>query len=207
MSKDDLNEVSGPQVEGGTSESLDLRKFFGMILGTWQVYIISIAVFTIGAFLVNRYSDRIYKGKMVLNINTDGGNSNGGVEALMSQIGFYNPRLTFENELVVLNSYQLMESAMSGLDFGVEYLGKGRVRVTEYYGSDIPFTLLIDSSHVQDAGFVFAINPIDDSKVEIKVTGNSKPIRFDGNPISKDEVDWKRSNKSVIGIYNYSEWI
>ena len=106
-------------------DGINIQRLLGGIISFWPFYLVSVILFVSAAYLVNRYADRIYQGTIILNIETEGSSAGAGVEALMTQIGYYNPRLTFENELVQMQSIGLMEKTLKGLDFGIKLTGQG----------------------------------------------------------------------------------
>ena len=128
-------------VSRNEEDGINIQRLLGGIISFWPFYLASIVLFVSGAYLVNRYADRIYKGKIILNIETEGSSAGAGVEALMTQIGYYNPRLTFENELIQMQSLGLMEQTLDRLDFGISLVGQGRVRNARIYGQDAPIQI------------------------------------------------------------------
>ena len=89
---------------------IDFKRLFFRMLIYWPWFLVSIVAFGISAYFVNKYSDKVYTGAIVVNISTDSKSGpGGGMEAIMTQIGYYNPRLTFENEVIELKSYSLIE--------------------------------------------------------------------------------------------------
>ena len=183
-----------------------LVKLLLNLLGFWPVYLITAVVFIVTAYFGNKYSDRVYSGKTVINISTDSKSGAGAAtEAIMTQIGYYNPRLTFENEVVTLKSYSLIEKTLGNLDFGIIITGRGRVRERELYGSNVPFMVTIDSNHIQDQGLSWVITPTSESEYLIRSEGLSTPINFKSpeKPIILDEVNTIDEDKG----FKFGDWI
>ena len=165
-------------VSRNEEDGINIQRLLGGIISFRPFYLVSVILFVSAAYLVNRYADRIYEGTIILNIETDGSSAGAGVEALMTQIGYYNPRLTFENELVQMQSIGLMEKTLTKLDFGIQLTSQGRVRNSEIYGNEGLFRVVLDSSHIQDVGFNFKIDVVDDQRFRLIVEGESRPKWF-----------------------------
>ncbi|HCQ16571.1 MAG TPA: hypothetical protein DIU20_09930, partial [Cryomorphaceae bacterium] len=162
------------------NEGSDLRYYLFKIVSIWPYIIICIALALSIAFIYNRYSKEIYRATVILLIESENTSS---LSNVMEAIGYYNPRLTFENEVVIIKSLAMAERTIQHTDFGVEYWTEGRVRVTELYDKS-PIELVMDSTHVQ------AIN------YDIVVADNGKG----GYEVSIMNLDQSPS------LYNYEEF-
>lgn len=129
---------------------MNLKRILMRILGAWPIVLSSIIVALTLAFLINRYATRIYEVKAVIMVKSDkqGGM---GMESLMSAVGYYNPRLDFENEVVILNSRSIVKRTLAKLPFELSYFGEGRIKAAEIY-PDPGWSLEYDSSHIQTLG-------------------------------------------------------
>ncbi|MDZ7846881.1 MAG: hypothetical protein U5L96_08965 [Owenweeksia sp.] len=155
------------------------------------------------AFLVNRYTERAYDVGSVILIKSDG-QGNAGVEGLMTAIGYYNPRLNFENELVVLKSRSLTNRTIRHLDFEVSYFSEGRLKSSEVYPMN-EFKVVFDRSHPQITGVEFAVETIDANTFELSTPETSgKTYYYDS--IQKADRDFA-PDKSSEQKYQFNQWI
>ncbi|MDX5405199.1 MAG: hypothetical protein LPK28_06835, partial [Bacteroidota bacterium] len=193
-----MDEFNQFDEQGGSS--YDFQETFRKILGAWPFIL---ATFLLGltiALLVNRYVTRKYEtsGIMMLNQET---NSNSGVEALMTKIGYYNPRLEFENEVIYLNSYQQALRTVKELPFEVAYYAKGTIKTSEYYPAS-KYKVVFDKSHPQPVGSKFSFIPRGKEGFELKPLGSVRAYDFQKNEF----VDSLRVEFNS-GIFLYNQWI
>ncbi|MGK0137511.1 MAG: tyrosine-protein kinase Etk/Wzc, partial [Algoriphagus sp.] len=135
-----------PQQEKGAD--FDVKRLLVRILGAWPIILSSIVVALSLAFLINRYASRIYEVKAVVMVSSE---QKGGMESLMLSAGSFNPRLDFENEVVVLGSRTMVRRTLEQLPFEVSYFGEGRIKSAEIYPNP-GWRLEYDSVHVQTLG-------------------------------------------------------
>jgi uncharacterized protein involved in exopolysaccharide biosynthesis len=146
------------QTQEEKGKNFDVKRLFVRVLGAWPIILSSIVVALSLAFLINRYATRIYEVKAVIMASSE---QKGSMESLMSSVGYYNPRLEFENEVVVLGSRTMVRRTLEQLPFELNYSAEGRIKSGEIYPNP-GWRLEYDSSHVQTLG---------DWKVEILAEG------------------------------------
>ncbi len=130
-------------------ESIDIKKYLYRILFNWWWFALSIFVALTVAYLVNRYSEDIYRASctvIIANENTPRGD----VESLIEDMTNMRNRRTkavVQNEITVLKSYKMAHTALSGLDFNISYIAVGRRGIAEsrLYKSS-PFYVVPDTS-------------------------------------------------------------
>ncbi|MHB1277303.1 MAG: GumC domain-containing protein, partial [Bacteroidia bacterium] len=126
-------------------ESPDIKIFLRKLLTFWPLVLLGVLVGTASAYLINRYTLPIYKAEIKLLIDDGKDKGSMGAEQFMSALGYYNPRLTFENEVIKIKSRTLTEKTLDNLDFEVSYFTKGRILTQEVYGDKVPIHVIYDS--------------------------------------------------------------
>ena len=102
-------------------ESIDLKKYFLMILANWYWFVISIFVGLGVAWLVNRYTTPVYqaKGSLIVSDNDRGKGGLTSYENLIPGMEIYRTRTMIANEMEVLKSYSLAKRTLENLDFEI----------------------------------------------------------------------------------------
>ena len=186
-------------------EGINVRELVFRFLGEWPIFLGSVFIGLLIAFFVNRYSDVEYEVESVVLIETDN-KSDAGIAQLMSAIGYYNPRLTFENEVIVLESYALVERTIKNLDFEVSYLEEGRVKSIEVYDSK-PIRVEFQSDHIQPVNTKFTIKSLEDNdkfKLNLK-DDNLAPYLYDSTDYysgKMESLDFDQDKE-----FRFGEWI
>ena len=122
-------EMIQPQ-QSSTEDSVDIKRLFFRILGSWPIISISMVIGLVIALFIYRYATRIYEVNATVMVDSD---QKGSMESLMSAVGYYNPRLEFENEVVILKSRTLTERTLQSLSFEISYYSEGKIKSSEIY--------------------------------------------------------------------------
>ena len=130
-------------------DNLDLKKIFFRLIGSWPYLLVSLLLALTIAFFINRYAKTIYKVEATVLVDKD---QKGGLESLLSSSGFGNPRLEFENEMVIINSKSLCQRTIDKLPFEISFGGEGRVKSTEIFPNPSGWAIEYDSNHTQPIG-------------------------------------------------------
>src|SRR6478736_2727863 len=77
-----------------------------------------------------------------------------------------------EDEIGILKSFNLAESTIEKLDFGVLYFSKSNLRSTEKYGKSFPFKIELDSTVNQIIDVPIFVNRTSDSTYTIHAVAN-----------------------------------
>lgn len=87
------------------------------------------------AFLLNRYSPRIFpvKASIIIKENEE----NAGAKFLYDNT-LINPYRNFLNEIYIMKSYPLLQEVIEDLGFEVSFYREGEIMTTEYYNQDFP---------------------------------------------------------------------
>lgn len=117
------------------------EKVLSKILTYWPVFIVSVIVALLIAFVYTRYATPLYevKAKMLIKDDQKGGLANG---QLLEEFGMQSPGANVENEIEILQSRTLMMRVVDALNLNVHYYAPGRIITSEYYGKEIPYNLI-----------------------------------------------------------------
>jgi capsular exopolysaccharide synthesis family protein len=112
------------------------KRVFSLALQYWYVVALCIAMSVVIAFLINRYTTRIYS--VSASIIVREGTENAAAEFLYKNNPLVNPYRNFYNELYIMRSYPLLQEVIESLNFSVAWYREGNVKTTEEYDSDFP---------------------------------------------------------------------
>ena len=161
------------EMNSASENEFDLGTFIKKILHNWYVFVISVFICGILAFLVIRYSTPIYKINAKVLINDDNnsksfGGSSGDLMDLSALMGI---KSNVDNEAEVLKTRALMEKVVRDLQLNAKFYKSGNIRDVELNYSPFLITdiLLTDSlkktkiyiNSITNAGFSISYkNPI-----------------------------------------------
>jgi len=130
----DFDEPSDKVSDAGGIQ-LNFKRVLARAIRFWYLIILSLLLFLLAAFLLNRYSTRIYpvKASIIIKENEE----NVGAKFLYNN-ELINPYRNFYNELYIMKSYPLLQEVMESLDFDVSLAREGDIKTTEYYDPDFP---------------------------------------------------------------------
>lgn len=133
-------------------ESLNLKKYFFMMLYNWYWFVLFAFLGFVGAFLVNRYTEPVYEVSNTIIIGDEPTTS----EQMFSDIRFFRLkrlRENVQNEIIKLKSYELNLRTIRELDFDITYAGVGRsgIKEVKLYNSS-PFIVQYDTTQVNVTG-------------------------------------------------------
>ena len=113
----------------------------------WYLFLISVLIALIVAFIYLRYTPKLYESKATIIIK-DEKNSNSPIDlAAFSQFGNFLSRFNsskIENELSIFNSKRIIEGTIKELGLNIKYESVGAIKTTEMY-SYLPFTVQYQS--------------------------------------------------------------
>lgn len=127
----------GVTVESENSEALAInyRRVLYQMIRYWYVVLAVLLVAFIVAFLVNRYSPRVYPVTASLIVKEAG-------EVSGAELLYNNPLVNFRrnylNELYILKSYPLIQGVVEDLNFDVALLRKGNILTSEIFDDRFP---------------------------------------------------------------------
>jgi tyrosine-protein kinase Etk/Wzc len=185
-------------------EPIDIKELFYKILKYWKYILLSIFVFVISGYFVNRYSTRMYTSKAIILIQEPNTNFSGGI-SIMEGLGFSNPRLNYFNEKLTLESRSQLERTFKNIDFDISYYTSGNVKSYEVYKPNI-FKIEFDKSHPQIVDALFNVEIIDHNRCIISLDADEEEklnvYDFNNNIILKSI-----SNNLINKEFKIGEWI
>src|SRR5688572_14996922 len=93
---------------------LNFKRVADRVIRFWYIIIISLLVALTTAYLINRYSNRVYSVKASIIIKEN--EENAGAKFLYNN-ELLNPYRNFLNELYIMKSYPLLQEVMESLGF------------------------------------------------------------------------------------------
>jgi len=192
--------------ESDSSAAL-FKLLLGKALALKYFYIVCIVLFVALAFIYNKYSPKVYE------LNSTIGPVRGNRASALSSnemfrgLGTYNAGENIEDAINSLNSFSLIYSTLSDLNFEVGYFAEKKSlfnQTSEIY-MDSPFRVTIGKSHIQPLNTRFYITLLNDSTFRLSAN-NKKTILYnyiDNNIISEDVVfgidTISKFNKTISG--------
>jgi tyrosine-protein kinase Etk/Wzc len=114
-----------------TEHSLNIKELFFKYIRFLPLYIISIALALVGAFMYLRYSTEIYRssGTIIIRDDKSAPSMSDRIEDAMQS----NNRKNIQTEIEVLQSRPLMERAVDALKLNFNYYSKGKIKELDIY--------------------------------------------------------------------------
>ena len=192
-------------------ESIDIKKYLYRILYNWWWFALSVFVALTVAYLVNRYSEDIYRANcsvIIANENTPRGDIESVIED-MTNIRNRRTKAVVQNEITVLKSYKMAQTALERLDFGITYTAVGRRGIAEskLYNSS-PFIVLPDTSKANQFNYPVSITIL--SPTTYKLTVDEKfgisQVMYFGQAFEHENFNFKllpRTPESLKNLTNF----
>jgi tyrosine-protein kinase Etk/Wzc len=152
-------------------DSLDLKKYFFMVLANWYWFVISIFVGLGIAWVINRYTLPVYNVSASLIINDDDrGRGLSGYENLIPGMEIFRNQKKVLNEMEILKSFSLATKTIKQLDFGISYMAVGRsgIKETVLYNNS-PFVVETDSVSTNPGGYPVYLDIVDNEYYDLSI--------------------------------------
>ncbi|HEY9049479.1 MAG TPA: polysaccharide biosynthesis tyrosine autokinase [Ohtaekwangia sp.] len=149
------NNENSVEPKGGIE--INFKRVLARALQFWYFIIISLAIALTIAYLINRYSARIYPVKASILIKEN--EENAGAKFLYNN-ELLNPYRNFFNEIYIMRSYPLLQEVMEGLGFDITFYREGDIKTTEYYDPNFPvkFHILNEGKKPYGKSLLFTVN-------------------------------------------------
>ncbi|WP_255302028.1 MULTISPECIES: polysaccharide biosynthesis tyrosine autokinase [unclassified Butyricimonas] len=147
MELNDLNKENGSAPEG-----MDIKILTEKFISRWRWFAISIPLCLVIAFLVCQSRVPVYNvtGKVMI---SDSKKGELGTNLMMKELGLGAADMFVENEIVELQSKNLMREVVEELDLNIRYVREGFLRDRELYDSS-PVKVLVDNPDgIRDTSF------------------------------------------------------
>ncbi len=180
-------------------QSIDIKSIIYIFLSHWYLFAIAAVVALAAAFLINRYTTKIYQAQGTV-IVKEGRSVD--PTAIMTT-GNFNNYQNLDNEIAILKSYTLSERVVKKMDMEVTYMGKGHIKTSELYKSS-PFTVEFDQSVPQAINLVYDINFIDTNTFVL--TANSEFLKTYDFLLGQD-IEYSLKKIAIESKHRQGEWI
>ena len=158
-------------------ENIDLRRYLSLFISNWYWFAITLFISLSFAYVINRYSTKIYSVSSTLLIKDD---MNGGVGPIVSSVipggDIFRNQQNLKNEMEILKSFSLNYLVIKALkDFHVVYMGVGRRRIVESnLYKTCPFKVVYDSLEQEKKGVKVEITILNEKEYRIEIDGGIK---------------------------------
>lgn len=183
------------QIETAKSElsKLTIKDLFFKYVRFFPLFIISIALSLLVAYLYLRYATLIYQstGSMVVQDDQSGGRGNDRLDEILTS----DSKKNILNEIEFIKSAKLMARVVKELDLNFTYTAVGKIKELNIYGS-CPF--FVESFEIKDSsGFTLNIDFLNPNQFRIN---NDGPFAF--GDVFKNQYGVFRLNRSSSGNAN-----
>ncbi|WP_044633297.1 GumC family protein [Neotamlana sedimentorum] len=156
----------------------DIIKILASYLRYWYLFLIGAVICLAIAFFYLRYNvtpEYYIGGKILLNDKEQGGGA-GGMESFNS-LGLIKMSQNIQDEIGVLQSYDLMKSTIDELGFAVGYYMEGRFSEIEVYESTLPFKVVLnDSLPLTNYGTFGTLTIVDEYSFNIETVNDDDTV-------------------------------
>jgi len=163
--------------------TIDIKIFILKIIANWYWFAFSIFVTISIAYLINRYTDPVFKQSALVLIQDKDNTLSGGVEGILEEQGILrgSKKKVVENEMAVINSYRMTYKTICELpDFDISYFGVGRIRTVEFYKS-CPFVVILDTNRTNLKNYPVNIRLLSENEYFLEIEESSsvkKKMKF-----------------------------
>lgn len=149
-------DVESPSPAKPAGIQVNYKRVADRVIRYWYLVLLFLLLSLVAAYLVNRYSTRIYPIKASILIREN--EENVGAKFLYDN-ELLSPYRNFYNEIYIMKSYPLIQEVLVDLGFNVSVYREGDILTTEYYDPDFPakFHLLQGSASIYGTEFYFQI--------------------------------------------------
>ena len=134
------------------SESIDIKVLVEKFIARWRWFAVSVPLCLVIALLICQSRVPVYNvtGKVMI---SDSKKGELGTNVMMKELGLAAADMFVENEIVELQSKNLMREVVEELDLNVRYVREGFLRDRELY-NDSPVKVLVDNpGEIRDTSF------------------------------------------------------
>lgn len=160
-------------------QGIDFRKWFGIFLRSWPLFLVCLLVALTIAFIAYSLSTPVYEVHANLLVNEEKDPLD---KAALFEGAIYFNQYQLENEKGILQSKGVTSRAIENLDFEVSYYRRELFREYELYMNS-PFSIHMDTSQLQPAGILFSLEFLDDTTFVI--SNNSEEVGLYSYPDKK----------------------
>jgi len=150
-----------------TEGKINIRELIFMIASKWYYFLITLLVLLplATAYIYFTSNSYLIRASILLNEEVKNGLNS---EKFLKGMELMSTHTELEDEIGILKSYNLSESTIRKLDFGISYYTKSNFRSFEQYGKGFPFKIKLDSSVSQLVGVPIYIKPLGNNSFSIQ---------------------------------------
>jgi tyrosine-protein kinase Etk/Wzc len=163
-----------PDFNFAEEESLTLKRWLSLVISNWYWFVFALLIAVSAAYLVNRYSRKIYTVSSTILIKDDRFGVN--PANIMPGAPMFRSQTNLNNEIGIIKSFSLNHRVMKELsDFHVVYVEIGRRGVMEaiLYNTS-PFKVIYNSIDNEPKGVKVNLNILSEKKYRLSIDGNNK---------------------------------
>jgi capsular exopolysaccharide synthesis family protein len=146
---------------------IDIKALFQKLISKWYYFVISLGIIMPLAFAYIKTADNVYlvRASVLANGDVKNGVSN---EKFLKGMELLTSHTALEDEVGILKSYNLSETTVRALDFGVSYFTKKRFKTVEHYDDNFPFRVELDSTTDQITDMSIYVDKKQDGTYHLK---------------------------------------
>lgn len=129
------NDIQTGELPAAKSNTLNIKRVVSRAIRLWYVILLFLVLSFSIAYLINRYSNRVYEVNASIIIKEN--EESAGAKFLYNN-ELVNPYRNFFNEIHIMKSYPLLQEVVEGLNFGVSLHREGDIKTTEFYDPKFP---------------------------------------------------------------------
>ena len=178
------------------NNSINLVDLFFYLLGHWYWFAICVIIGLGYAYSKYSKQQHMYSSEATVIIK-DPSNTQTTI-----QLGNYSNlinHVSMSNEILQLQSRELMKDVVRALDADIDYVNKVRLREVELY-RDSPIRMFIPREQTDEARFELSVTPVDDSVFDLVYEGSKARIQL-GDTVSVAGYDVVFRPSSSYNIY------
>lgn len=186
-----------------------IKLFLEKVYALKYVYLVCLILFGVSAVLYNLYIPKVYELYSTIGPEQDNRSSILSSNERFGGMGVYTSGKNVEDAVNSLNSFSLVSSVVSNMNFEVGYFSekKSIFRQTKEFYQNSPFQVNLDKSHIQPIDIKFYITVLNDSTFRLSASERKaffynyidNEVSQKGIPFSIDTVS--KFNKTMTGKY------
>ncbi|MEJ7645263.1 MAG: polysaccharide biosynthesis tyrosine autokinase [Chryseolinea sp.] len=130
-----FGEVSPGIKEQAGGVQINFKRVLDRVIRMWYIVVLSLAIAIIVAFLINRYTSKMFPVRASIIIRES--EENAGAKFLYDN-ALINPYRNFFNEIYIMKSFPLLQEVVEQLGFEVSFYREGEIMTTEFYDRNFP---------------------------------------------------------------------
>ena len=189
-------------------DSVDVKRYLSLFISNWYWFAIALFMTISIAYIINRYSEKIFTVTSTLLIKDDQiGGGLSGAETFMPGGDYFKYKQNLKNEIGILKSYTLNKRVIDSLpDFHILYVELGRRNIVEKrLYNDCPFIVVPEKDNLQPNNQVF-IEILPQDSLIITLDGDKKysnKFAF-SQPFQEQGFNFKIEKRNS-GQYNFDK--